>query len=294
MIAGSSGYIDPTVEPPAGAVDAAPDWAPDESRLAFVRTQGGIRSVWSAAQNGTNVLQLTGADVDVLSPRFSPDGTLIAYLARPAAEAGSMSPYDLWTMDALDGSDKTLVRSDLDCHHLAWQPLPDFPLVDARFSPFESEIRWAYEEGITEGCTAERFCPRDPLSRAQMATFVSNAFGLPPATGDHFTDDDDSPHEEHINRIQEAGITVGCAPSRFCPASPLTREEMASILARALDLPAPTSDRFIDDEDSVHEYDINRLADAGITTGCTADRFCGEAVLLRGEMVAFLYRALVE
>jgi hypothetical protein len=292
MIAGSSGYIDPVVEPPAGAFDAAPDWAPDESRFVFVRTASGVRSVWSAAVNGTDLVRMTDADLDVLSPRFSPDGSVIAFLGRPAADAGTTQPYDLWTMNAADGGERVLLASDIDCHHLAWQPLPSFPLVDARFSIFDPAIRWAFAQGITGGCSPERFCPLEPLSRAEMASFVARAFALPPATADHFDDDEASPHEEDVNRIQESGITLGCGPRRFCPDDTLTREQMASILARALDLPPSTSDRFVDDDGSIHEEDINRLADAGLTTGCSATAFCGSADIRRGEMIAFLHRAL--
>jgi hypothetical protein len=42
---------------------------------------------------------------------------------------------------------------------------------------------------------------------------------------------------------------------------------MASFLARALNLPAATADFFTDDAGSIHEADINRIAEAGITTG---------------------------
>ena len=48
---------------------------------------------------------------------------------------------------------------------------------------------------------------------------------------------------------------------------------MASFLARALDLPPADEDHFTDD-DGAHEDAINRIAEAGITTGCTATRFC--------------------
>ena len=48
---------------------------------------------------------------------------------------------------------------------------------------------------------------------------------------------------------------------------------------------------FTDDETSAFEANINDLAAAGITGGCTATRFCGKATITREQMTAFLHRA---
>ena len=66
---------------------------------------------------------------------------------------------------------------------------------------------------------------------------------------------------------------------------------MASFLARALLLPAGL-DLFADDNGSPHEADINALASSGITLGCGPSAFCPQAVVTRGQMAAFLHRAL--
>jgi len=86
----------------------------------------------------------------------------------------------------------------------------------------------------------------------------------------------------------EQGITVGCAPNLFCTNSVVNREQMASFLARALHLPNATRDYFSDDNDSEHEGNINRIAQAGITAGCTATRFCPRASVTREQMASFL------
>ncbi|MCP4306245.1 MAG: hypothetical protein GY788_15530, partial [bacterium] len=66
------------------------------------------------------------------------------------------------------------------------------------------------------------------------------AVGTANATG-FFTDDDTSVHVRAIEAIADEGITLGCNPpanSLYCPSSTVTREQMASFLVRALDLPA--------------------------------------------------------
>jgi hypothetical protein len=64
---------------------------------------------------------------------------------------------------------------------------------------------------------------------------------------------------------------------------------MASFLARALELPAALEDHF-DDDGMTHEANINRLAEAGLTSGCAPSRFCPTRPITRGETIAFLYR----
>ena len=113
-----------------------------------------------------------------------------------------------------------------------------------------------------------------------------------------FWDDDLSIFEADIERLAAAGVTSGCNPptnNRFCPNDHLTRGKMAAMLVRALDLTATNGTDFTDDNDSIFELDIERLAAAGITTGCNPpanDRYCPDDKVTRGQMAAFLVRAL--
>ena len=70
---------------------------------------------------------------------------------------------------------------------------------------------------------------------------------------------------------------------------------MAAFLVRALSLSDPGTVDFIDDDGSIFGGSIERLAAAGITRGCNPpvnDRFCPDANVTRGQMAAFLQRAL--
>jgi hypothetical protein len=71
---------------------------------------------------------------------------------------------------------------------------------------------------------------------------------------------------------------------------------MAAFLVRALGY---TDDgggnKFRDDNNSVFQGAIDRLATAGVTLGCNPpanDRFCPDQPVTRGQMAAFLVRAL--
>ena len=159
-------------------------------------------------------------------------------------------------------------------------------------SVHEDAINRLAAAGVTGGCGEREFCPSAPVSRAQMATFLARALGLPDTGEDYFGDDDGSVHEDAINRLAAAGVTGGCGGREFCPSAPVSRAQMATFLARALGLPDTGEDYFGDDDGSVHEDAINRLAAAGVTGGCGEREFCPSAPVSRAQMATFLARAL--
>ena len=168
----------------------------------------------------------------------------------------------------------------------------DAPFADIWSSPFRDDIVWLAEAGITNGCGDVWFCPTRGVTRGQMASFLARALDLAATATDYFGDDTGSIHEADINRVAAAGITDGCGGSSYCPSTVVSREQMASFLARALDLAATATDYFGDDTGSIHEADINRVAAAGITNGCSPGSYCPTGIVTREQMAAFLHRAL--
>lgn len=126
-----------------------------------------------------------------------------------------------------------------------------------------------------------------------LASLVALASGASAALqpGGTFRDDNGSIHEPAIEAIAAEGITAGCATDRFCPEAPVTRGEMAAFLDRALDLPAGPPSGFTDSA-GTFARNIDNLRAAGITTGCSPTMFCTASPVTRGQMAAFLNRAL--
>lgn len=175
--------------------------------------------------------------------------------------------------------------------------------VDTGSSSFIDDIEWLAAEGITRGCNPpvnDRFCPTSPVTRGQMAAFLHRALpDLPTGTPLTFTDTASSTFRLDIDWLSASGVTRGCNPptnDRFCPDSPVTRGQMAAFLHRALpDLPIGTPTSFTDTGSSTFRLDIEWLSATGITRGCnppTNDRFCPDQEVTRGQMAAFLRRAL--
>ncbi len=143
--------------------------------------------------------------------------------------------------------------------------------ADTADSVFRNAIDELQARGITQGCNPPAntlFCPDDPVTRGQMAIFIVRGFDLGPATFDYFDDDAGKVYEDAANRLAEAGLTQGCGPRRYCGDNDISRGEMAAFLTRTLRLPAASRDFFVDDNSSIFENGINRVAQAGITLGC--------------------------
>ena len=136
------------------------------------------------------------------------------------------------------------------------------------------------------------FCTNNPMTRSDAAAFISRAFQYPAASRDYFSDDNTDANEAHINRIAEAGLTSGCDPGKYCPTKRTSQGQVARLLSRALALPPATQDFYDDDNGTTFEEDLNRLAEAGISSGCGERRSCPGNVVTRGQMVAMLHRAI--
>lgn len=135
--------------------------------------------------------------------------------------------------------------------------------------------------------------PSDPLvpDTVEVAKYRADDSG-------RFIDDNLSVHEDNIELLAEREITLGCNPpanTEFCPTDSVTRGQMAAFLVRALGLPPTAVDHFGDDDGTIFEDDINRLAEAGITQGCNPPdntNYCPTDPVSRAQMATFLIRAL--
>jgi hypothetical protein len=178
---------------------------------------------------------------------------------------------------------------------------PGGTFVDDDGSVHEASIEALVAAGITTGCdmAGTRFCPDEPVSRGQMAAFLTRAIDLRPGLVS-FEDTAGSVFEDDIARVADSGIARGCDPprnTRFCPEATVTRGQMAAFLVRGFGF-ADTGRAQVDFEDtgdSEFEDDIAALAAAGITQGCNPPdntRFCPGDEVTRAQMATFLVRSL--
>jgi FG-GAP-like repeat/S-layer homology domain len=106
-------------------------------------------------------------------------------------------------------------------------------------------IEQLYRDGITGGCSTNppRYCPYNPVTRAQMAIFLLRAKHgssyTPPAATGIFSDVPVTYWAaDWIEQLYVEGITTGCGtgPLRYCPNNSVTRAQMAVFMMRTFGL----------------------------------------------------------
>jgi hypothetical protein len=107
-----------------------------------------------------------------------------------------------------------------------------------------------------------------------------------------------NPFYNEIGKLSARSVTLGCGSGNFCPNDPVTREQMAAFIMRALgefNPPTPATQRFNDVPPTNLFYNfIDRLAALNITLGCGGGNYCPTNPVLREQMAAFILRALGE
>ena len=109
---------------------------------------------------------------------------------------------------------------------------------DAWYRPYVERLA---DLEITVGFADGTFRPHDPVTRAQMAVFLTRAFdGLTPVDSPTGVFDDvpaTASYAAAVEGVLTAGVTQGCSktPGRnYCPNQPVRRDQIASFLTRAL------------------------------------------------------------
>ena len=168
--------------------------------------------------------------------------------------------------------------------------------------PHRGSVEALAAGGVLAGteCAPEMFCPIEPVRRWVMAVWLVRVIDGDDPDGlevSRFADVDAGEWwVPHVERLAELGVTAGCAtgPLRFCPTEAVTRAQMASFLVRAFGLGEGASSGFVDVEGNVHASNIDALAAAGVTSGCSTGpaRYCPGRDTTRAQMATFLSRAL--
>ena len=203
----------------------------------------------------------------------------------------------------------------------------DVPTSDGAYRFVENLLH----NGITSGCGGGNYCPASDVSRWQMAVFLATAMvgptgtvptsGTVPGVGSYncisggnslFVDVPPTDGGcKFIHYIYAQGLTTGCGGGDYCPASFVTRWQMAVFLATAMagsGAAVPVSGTV----PSVGPYNctsggnslfvdvpptdpgcrfIHYIYAGGVTAGCGAGNYCPSGDVTRWQMAPFLVTA---
>jgi len=140
--------------------------------------------------------------------------------------------------------------------------------------------------GITEQCGIARFCPSSSVTRADFVVMLAKALQVEPAATSRFTDMS-GPSAGYAEALAARGIVAGTSTTTFSPDRLLTREQLATLFARALQL-EPRTPAFTDVR-SVHAGNVGALAYRGIVRGCTTTTYCPGADVTRAQVATMLH-----
>ena len=159
---------------------------------------------------------------------------------------------------------------------------------------FYEAVKWAVENGITDGVGDNLFAPDQPCTRAQIVTFLWRAAGSPePKTASSFTDVSASAYyAKAVAWAVENGITNGMTATMFAPDATCTRGQSVTFLYRALKGTAGTTSSFADVPANAFYADaVGWAVSQKVTDGTPNTTFSPNADCTRAEIVTFLYRA---
>ncbi|MGY0691395.1 S-layer homology domain-containing protein [Virgibacillus sp. FSP13] len=175
----------------------------------------------------------------------------------------------------------------------------EFSDVDKSNDHYEGIMALA-EQGIIQGYTDGRFGPWDNVTRAQVAAMLSNALNLDaPADIDEvlkgYTDvNADNEYAEQIAAVTAENVFKGQLNNKFNPWNDISREQMATVLVKGLDLDkydtGEKADVNLDNVTPDHADNVQVLADLGITV--ELDDFRPTEKISRAQFSTMLNKAL--
>jgi uncharacterized delta-60 repeat protein len=194
-------------------------------------------TVTIAGQTYTVYQGIPFADVPVSHPFYNEIGRLSARQVTLGCNATSYCPDDVVTRQQMAAF---IIRAlgDFSPPPPAMQRFADVPPSN----PFYNFIEQMAIRQITLGCSANMYCPSDPVLRDQMAAFIIRALHppgyIPPTPAmQRFPDvPPTNPFYAHIEEMAVRQITLGCGGGNYCPSLEVTRGQMAAFLVRAFNL----------------------------------------------------------
>ncbi|MFA9446083.1 S-layer homology domain-containing protein [Egicoccus sp. AB-alg6-2] len=183
----------------------------------------------------------------------------------------------------------------------------DHATISATFREYV-ECMQAY--GIAAGFPDGTYRPGQHVTRQQMALFIARFIEqaengnttVPPTAASDYPDRENATPEAQaaIDYLTERGIVEGFRDGTYRPGANVTRAQMASYIARAMEevgaeLPEGDGDNYPDvDDDATHSDNINKLTEAGIVRGFGDGTYRPGANVTRQQMAQFIILGAAE
>jgi len=168
----------------------------------------------------------------------------------------------------------------------------------------QSYVDLAAAKGLVHGVGGGRYDPEKAVTRAEFTAMLVRALGRSTSAGSTAPYSDVKPGEWYFGEVAAAkdlGLLDFAKGNRFNPNKPLTREEMASILAAAVSLeqlPATEEEVSMDgykdigSVDAAYLEDVRFMVELHIMKGTSADTFSPKDTTTRAQAAVVFIRTL--
>ena len=254
-------------------------------------------------QKKDDVIVIVAADAEKL---IYPDHVSSAILAA-VTEATKPKPEVVISSPSLSSSKKDSVSIG----HLENQPVVEVPMEAAdSFNDLDS-VPWAKnainiiaERGVINGRGDGNYYPNDPVKREEFVKILVSVFELRMTSQNTLPYQDVSPKDwcyEAIGIASQSGIVNGVREDYFGMGQPISRQDMAVMLQRALKhvgaIIAKTeeSEVIYTDEEAIAEYAKDAVATFSaneILSGRDEGSFDPQATSSRAEVATVIYRIM--
>lgn len=164
----------------------------------------------------------------------------------------------------------------------------------------EKDIEELVNRDIVNGHPNGQFKPDDSVTRAEFVVMISKAFPTSNTTNTSYKDvKKDSWYYDAVGMTVDKGIAVGYPDGTFKPSAKITRQEIAVMLDRALQLQGEytnTTENTFKDSGKVGDFakvSVERMLSYKLIFGKTKDLFKPRDTATRAESVAMLHRMIV-
>lgn len=157
-------------------------------------------------------------------------------------------------------------------------------------------VSYVLSKGIMKGTSDTTFDPNSPVTRGQFVTILGRWAGIKDSTASSptvtkFKDvKSDKYYAAHVAWAVDKGITLGTSAATFAPEDNISRQDMATLIARcaavmSIDLPAGDGQLFADDREirSYAKEAVYSMKAAGILEGKGDNKFAPQANATRAE-----------
>ncbi len=193
-----------------------------------------------------------------------------------------------------------IVYSRTNSTYVAAQQNKSFTDTKAHWA--NAEITALAAKGIVDGVSSSKFSPGTAVTRAEFTAMLVRMLGLTTSVSAPAAYEDVQAsgwYAGSVSAAAEAGLIGGYTDGTFRPNAQVTRQEMAAMVARALNFAgysqSGTSSAAFTDTDRIPAWSaesVNLLGSLGLVQGDSIGRFLPDRHATRAESAAMLGRAL--